>query len=263
MNGHASTFTLMYSSIFESFWRREKNENTLWDLATFTKDCKNSEKHNGSEIGEVTLEEEGSSKTEGMKNSSENSKKLKLHLNSDYNAVGLKSANTIHECDICDVSFPEKEAFDVHFKKFHADEELYSCDICNDKFPQKNYLDLHNGKVHEEENPFICDDCKCGFAEENYFRNHFCMIPCSICNKIFEGKNSLKTHIATVHEGKKPFIENKKVQEEKDIFENRFPQVGKDEKQQIYSGSELEEEYTNIKADLYEYSGKEKGLKRQ
>ena len=227
------------------------------------------------------MEEEGSSKAEDMKNSSTNSKKFKLHLNSDYNGVGLKSANTIHECDICDVTFPEKEAFDVHFKKFHADEELYSCDICNDKFPKKIYLDLHNGKVHEEENPFICDDCKCGFAEENYFRNHFCrnckcgfaeenyfrnhfcMIPCSICDKIFEGKNSLKTHIATVHEGKKPFIENEKVQEEKDIFENRFPQVGKDEKQQIYSGSELEEEFTNIKADLYEYSGKEKGLKRQ
>ena len=76
---------------------------------------------------------------------------------------------------------------------------------------------------------------------------------------------SVKTHIATVHEGKKPFTENEneKLQEEKDTFENRFPQVGKDEKQQIYSGSELEEEYTNIKADLYEYSGKEKGLKRQ
>ena len=198
-----------------------------------------------------------------MKNSSENSKKLKLHLNSDYKGVGLKPENTIHECDICDVTFPEKEAFDVHFKKFHADEELYSCDICNDKFPKKNYLDLHNGKVHEEENPFICDDCKCGFAEENYFRNHFCMIPCSICDKIFEGKNSLKTHIATVHEGKKPFIENEKVQEEKDIFENRFPHVGKDEKQQIHSGSELEEEFSNIKADLYDYSGKEKCLKRQ
>ena len=157
--------------------KREKWVNhTLWYLANFTKDCKNSKKHNGSEIGEVTLEEEGSSKTEDI----ENSKKLKLHLNSDYNGVGLKSVNTIHECDICDVSFPEKEAFDAHFKKFHADEELYSCDICNDKFPQKNYLDLHNGKVHEEENPFICDDCKCGFAEEPYFRNHFCMFPTAI-----------------------------------------------------------------------------------
>ena len=152
------------------------------------------------------MKKEGSSKTEGLKKSPESSKQL--HLNSDYNEVGLKPENTIHECDICDVTFPEKEAFDAHFEKFHADEKLYSCDICYDKFPKKIELDLHNGKFHEEENPYICDDCNCGFAEEHYFRNHFCMIPCSICDKIFEGKNSLKTHIATVHEGKELFAEN-------------------------------------------------------
>ena len=210
-----------------------------------------------------------------MKKSPENSKKFKLHMNSDYNGVGLKLEDTIHGCDICDVTFPEKEAFDAHFKKFHANEELYSCDICYDKFPQKIDLDLHNGKFHEEENPFICDDCKCGFAEEHYFRNHFCMFPCSICDKIFEGENSLKTHIASVHEGKELFAENdgnipsipknenEKVQEEKDTVENRFPQVGKEKKQQIYTGSELKEEFSNIKADLKDYSGKKKCLKRQ
>ena len=240
MNGLTpSTFNLkswLTVKFCASFCRWDKNENTLWDLATFTKDCKNSEKHNGSEIGEVTLEEESSSKPEDMKNSPEKSKKFKLHLNSDHNGVGLKLEDTIHGCDICDVTFPEKEAFDAHFKKFHAEEELYSCDNCYDKFPKKIDLDLHNGKFHEEENPFICDDCKCGFAEEHYFRNHFCMFPCSICDKIFEGKNSLKTHIATVHEGKElvaendgnipsiPKNENEKVQEEKDTVENRLPQ---------------------------------------
>ncbi len=52
---------------------------------------------------------------------------FKLHLNSDYNGLALKSQGTPHKCDICEVTFPEKENFDAHFEKFHAIEKLFSC----------------------------------------------------------------------------------------------------------------------------------------
>ena len=145
----------------------------------------------------------------------------------------------VHGCDVCDVTFPEKEDFDAHFEKFHAAEELFSCNICSDKFPKNFYLDFHNFKFHEEENPFICDECKCGFAEERCFRNHVCMIPCSICDEIFEGKKSLDVHIATVHEGKKIAEEfdtssydsdgNISSEPEKEDFEAHFERFQADE----------------------------------
>ena len=59
---------------------------------------------------------------------------------------------------------------------------------------------------------FICDICKATFAENGNLKSHIGSVhegkkpfKCDICSAKFTENGSLKKHIALVHEGKKPF----------------------------------------------------------
>ena len=74
-------------------------------------------------------------------------------------------------------------------------------------------LNRHFEAVHEKKRPFECTHCERCFYEKNKLKKHMESVHgvsletidkqmCFVCDKGFESKKSLDTHISSAHEGK-------------------------------------------------------------
>ena len=83
----------------------------------------------------------------------------------------------------------------------------FSCKICDTSFKCRKSLKRHMALVHEGKKPFQCNTCDFSFLSRQDLDVHTKLVhtPCGICGKVFKVKQSLKRHIETFHEGKKPF----------------------------------------------------------
>ena len=88
------------------------------------------------------------------------------------------------------------------------------CNECTLQFDKKYVFDLHMSLVHGEKMAEVKIEpqiSKENFQErqagEPVFQDHVVEIDikCDICSSLFKTKNRMKRHIASVHEGKKPF----------------------------------------------------------
>ena len=152
--------------------------------------------------------------------------------------VGLTKHNdSFHEgirynCEKCEKSFTQKYHLNVHFQVVHEEKKsdallkdqikkekkkmkAFNCLLCDRTFSRVSKLKVHTESVHEEKK-VICSNCGIVCSSKEGLRRHNKTIHegikrttinkinvCPICGK--NVKISLKIHIESVHEGKKPF----------------------------------------------------------
>ncbi|KPJ21308.1 Zinc finger protein 816, partial [Papilio machaon] len=90
----------------------------------------------------------------------------------------------------------------------------YICTQCDRRFGIKRDLERHMNRIHLNIRPYKCDLCEKAFnnswcvkkhkkiSHEGYKRPY--IFPCTMCDKIFDQKSILKSHIRT-HTGERPF----------------------------------------------------------
>ena len=87
----------------------------------------------------------------------------------------------------------------------HEEKKQYECFICHNSFGQNETLKAHNSSVHGGIKVlFKCKTCDGSFLTVEELKEH-CMtshldLKCTVCHKIFEKNESLKAHMAIVHE---------------------------------------------------------------
>ncbi|XP_050676404.1 zinc finger protein 62-like [Leptidea sinapis] len=151
------------------------------------------------------------------------------HMNSKHTR---KKENT-HQCDICKGYFISKDNLSLH-KERHlsaykcrecglvstmkiiimdhecAKRKGFTCDLCDMSFTSNTKLSYHRNVSHEQKPQ--CDCCGKVFANKITLGQHIrtmtsqnspkekLYLPCSGCNKIFNSKKSLRSHVS-IHEG--------------------------------------------------------------
>merc|ERR1711874_805478 len=131
---------------------------------------------------------------------------LKIHIDL------VHEKKSTHLCTHCGKSFFSTQTLNVHINTVHLKIRQH-CHLCDKTYNHKAKLQLHIKKVHEKNNPrFPCPfGCKRTFLDlkdhiktVHEKKNHGRYI-CKICNKMLCGQGNLNKHIATVHEGARPF----------------------------------------------------------
>ena len=86
----------------------------------------------------------------------------------------------------------------------------FYCDICDGKFIHKELYDVHIGSAHNV-NEFKCENCNLFFAKNQHLNAHIASVhegkkpyQCDICVTSFKTEQNLDEHILSVHEGNKP-----------------------------------------------------------
>ena len=84
------------------------------------------------------------------------------------------------------------------------------CEKCSLQFDKKYVFDLHLSLVHGEKievknEPLVCEDNLKEPQMNKVVDKTFKCMECKICEAVFRQKGALKTHIASVHDSKKPF----------------------------------------------------------
>ena len=87
------------------------------------------------------------------------------------------------------------------------------CERCSLQFGKKYVFDLHLSLVHGEkievkvESPISEENLLDSKNRAKVLSHHVVekQLKCDICKSVFKTKETLKRHIQTVHEGKKPF----------------------------------------------------------
>lgn len=111
-------------------------------------------------------------------------------------------------CEICGISFTNKNSFYGHIKYRHnTSVKKFECEICKKKFINQtnlnNHIELHKIK-------FICDQCgkefrfKYNLAKHIHLHSDEKSFLCNICGKTFRQISSQKIHLLT-HVGEKPY----------------------------------------------------------
>ncbi|XP_045539760.1 gastrula zinc finger protein XlCGF26.1 [Papilio machaon] len=121
-------------------------------------------------------------------------------------------------CVECDKSFKSENTLKQHLKltarHVNPSELQYLCTQCDRRFGIKRDLERHMNRIHLNIRPYKCDLCEKAFnnswcvkkhkkiSHEGYKRPY--IFPCTMCDKIFDQKSILKSHIRT-HTGERPF----------------------------------------------------------
>ncbi|XP_039435396.1 transcription factor grauzone-like [Culex pipiens pallens] len=134
-------------------------------------------------------------------------------------------------CDLCKHTTPDLPTLNRHFKEehdqdgyllcckkkmytpkvmlnhidYHRNPDEYQCKLCNKTYNSKEYLANHMVKKHNDSRqdlPFRCDQCNQAFRKENQLVSHKKFhekVQCSICDKEFANKFTVKVHMANMH----------------------------------------------------------------
>ena len=132
----------------------------------------------------------------------ESKKQLLVHLKT----VEKKTKN---ECRYCKDQFSNKEALLEHMGHKHS----IQCKICQRNFLHKSSLTDHMRNIHQDKdklNKYKCDECEASYFNVSHLSMHIKTkhseeggIQCELCHQKFAWPESLKRHIAAVHEGAK------------------------------------------------------------
>ncbi|XP_068624623.1 gastrula zinc finger protein XlCGF26.1-like [Battus philenor] len=121
-------------------------------------------------------------------------------------------------CVECDKSFKNESGLKQHLKTtaphvVPRDLPL-TCQECDKKFAIRRSLERHMNRVHLNIKPFKCDQCDRAYGSSWSLKQHRklthegfkrpLIFSCPMCDKIFDQKSILKSHIRT-HTGERPF----------------------------------------------------------
>ena len=121
-------------------------------------------------------------------------------------------------CQHCDKRLTSKTSRDAH-ELGHFGEHRFSCEECCKGFNDKTTMWKHKVKLHGCSYEFLCNQCGRGFLELRTLNKHSPMckdiplkrknnynavLPCSLCDKIFNRRCNLERHMK-VHAGVKEF----------------------------------------------------------
>ena len=150
---------------------------------------------------------------------------LKKHIESFHEGIR-------YNCEKCEKSFTKKHNLNVHIQAIHKEKKSEDlpkdqikkkkkkiknllCLLCDKTFSKSSNLKVHTESVHEEKK-VICSTCGIACSSKETLRRHNKTVHegikrttvnkinvCPICGK--NVKISMKIHIESVHEGKKPF----------------------------------------------------------
>jgi len=133
-------------------------------------------------------------------------KSLKNHIDIVHDKI------TSCICTHCGKQFLSPSGLDRHIKIVHL-KERQPCHLCDKVYSHKAKLQLHIRRDHLKIQPrFTCPHgCKKTFSDlkkhiqDVHEKRNFGKYVCKYCNKILAGQGNLNKHVATVHEGARPF----------------------------------------------------------
>ncbi|XP_062544422.1 uncharacterized protein LOC134211521 isoform X3 [Armigeres subalbatus] len=105
-------------------------------------------------------------------------------------------------CDLCSAIFNSNLKVYQHMLKCHKNETWYACEQCSKVFILKQEYDKHQ-LVHQTvtDKSVICEHCASSFLSQEALKEHIKIThtaekkyECTICNKLFAAKRSLKRH---------------------------------------------------------------------
>lgn len=126
----------------------------------------------------------------------------------------MKTHNPVpFECDLCGMSFKNKDSMRVHMYFHNPESSMFECEICGKTYTWEVSLRAHM-KTHDPESPmFECEICGKLFTNKSDRTKHLKlhdpespMFPCELCGKLFKTKAYLKVHMK-LHDSQSPMFE--------------------------------------------------------
>ncbi|KAF5279980.1 hypothetical protein FQR65_LT15118 [Abscondita terminalis] len=160
-----------------------------------------------------------------------NEVKLKVHIDNKHNnknetfmcefcGILLKSKSSYYHhmlkykgkkfiCNLCQKSYSNSSALQLHIAAVHKNMRTHLCTICGKQFNYSNALTYHM-RIHTDERKYKCTYCDKTFriqcSLDRHLRTHTGIRPykCSYCIKSFRSKGELDCHEMT-HTGYRPY----------------------------------------------------------
>ena len=115
-----------------------------------------------------------------------------------------------HQCSTCGEVFESMMRLESHIAQKHDRTKLFQCPSCNASYISKKALDGHISFVHDKSTGHLCPECGENFKEKRGMKDHILAVhegkrfDCQFCNKTFHSILTMQSHIRNIHEGRKP-----------------------------------------------------------